>query len=230
MPYGGHPTRTALSLLLSFTFSPWSKERCRLITLQPAIPSGKSICSHCLSSHLHGFTGFFKPKASATAAKDSPAHHICSSAFFLATLQNFSWPHVHSSAYWSLSIPHSASLPDCPHPYTPLCLLPHFTRSYNLVPFSLDPVTLHNNDQMPSMSATSNFSSPPKHYVPMNPAPALPTPPGVSNESTTIYRLPGFILAICYPSRYFYCTSGCAISASETARWGGAENWNKGKR
>lgn len=111
MPYGGHPTRTALSLLLSFTFSPWSKERCRLITLQPAIPSGKSICSHCLSSHSHGFTGFFKPKTSATAAKDSPAHYICSSAFFLATLQNFSRLHVHSSAYWSLSIPHFC-LPD----------------------------------------------------------------------------------------------------------------------
>lgn len=172
-----------------------------------------------------------KPKTSATAAKDSPTHHICSSAFSLATCGKISWLHVHSDSYWPLALPHfyvSVWLPWSFKSFSTFCLTSltattWFPSSWiQWLPSTMIKCPLHLKLQ--------NFSSPSKHYVPTNPATALPAPLGVSNEIVTMYRLPGFILAICYPSRYFYCTSGCAISASETAWWGGAENLNKGKR
>lgn len=60
MPYGGCPTRTALSPLLSSTFSPLLTQHYRLTILQPANPSGQSLFSHYPSSRSHGFTGFFR--------------------------------------------------------------------------------------------------------------------------------------------------------------------------
>lgn len=121
-------------------------------------------------------------------------------------------PAARSPSHTSLT-----SLPASPCPQLLPHLLPRFTPSYSLVPLSLDPVTPLSNDPMPSTSVPSIFPPPSQRHIPTSPATALPTPPGGCNESRTIYRPPGFILAICSPSRYFYCTSSCAIAASETA-------------
>lgn len=138
-------------------------------------------------------------------------HHICRLCLFSGS----SWEYLltaRSPSHTSLT-----SLPASPCPQLLPHLLPRFTCSYSLVPLSLDPATPLSNDPMPSTSVPSIFPPPSQRHIPTSPATALPTPPGGCNENRTIYRPPGFILAICSPSRYFYCTSSCAIAASETA-------------
>ena len=234
LQYGGCPIRTARSLC---SFPPPSLA-CQSSTTDSLyyslqIPLHKTSAPTTLpAARMVSPVSSDKRKTSATAAKDSPTHHICSSACSLATRGKTSRFHMHSSSYWLLSLPHFFYLPA----RLPRSLSPSLPFASLYPPLQLGSPLLGSRDSPQQwsnalyVSQLWNFSSPSKHYVPTNPATALPTPPGVSNEIVTIYRLPGFIPAICYPSRYFYCTSGCASSASETAWWGGAENLNKGKR
>lgn len=229
MPCSGCPTRTARSLR---SFSPPSVP-CQSSTTDSQsyslqIPLDKdSAHPTLLAARMVSLVSSDKPKTLATAAKESPTHHLC---LFSSNLwEDFPTPR----AQWFLLASLPAMLP-------PPCLTPLVLKSSAFCLTLLAATTWFPSSWIQWLPSTmikcplrlwlQNFSSPSKHYVPTNPATALPTPPEVSNEIVTIYRLPGFILAICYPSRYFYCTSGCAISASETAWWGGAENLNKGKR
>lgn len=184
--------------------------------LQPAIPSGQGRCSHCPSGHSYWFQQ--KHQNLGSVGQATSPHHICRLCLFSGS----SWeylltPHTAIPAARSPSHTSLTSLPASPCPQLLPHLLPRFTPSYSLVPLSLDPVTPLSYDPMPSTSVPSIFPPPSQRHIPTSPATALPTPPGGCNESRTIYRPPGFILAICSPSRYFYCTSSCAIAASETA-------------
>lgn len=59
-------------------------------SLQPANPTGQSLCSHHPSSCSHGLTGLFRQtKHFSQAAKVSSIHCICSSAFLLAVMVRF---------------------------------------------------------------------------------------------------------------------------------------------
>lgn len=115
---------SSLSLLLPATFSPLSKQHYRLTILQPANPSGQSLCSHYPFSRSHGFTGFFRQTKNFSNSSQGLSHppHLllclfssnlwegfptpCTQRFLLAPL---SLPHVHFPA--SLPQPLSPSLP-----------------------------------------------------------------------------------------------------------------------
>lgn len=119
MPYGGCPTRTARSLC---SYPPPSLP-CQSSTTDSQsyslqIPLDKaSAPTTLLAAHMVSLVSSDKPKTSATAAKDSPTHHICSSAFSLATCGKVSQLHAHSDSYWPLSLSHtSTSLPHSPSP------------------------------------------------------------------------------------------------------------------
>lgn len=59
-----------------------------------------------LAAHMVSLVFSDKLKTSATAARDSPTHHICSSDFFLETRGKISGLHMHSVSYWPLSPPY----------------------------------------------------------------------------------------------------------------------------
>lgn len=217
----GCPTRTALSApfhhLLSLvkaalqTHNPYSLQ----------IPLDKVSSPITLpAAHMVSLGSSDKPNASVRQPRTLLPTTSAPLPFFWQSWEDSLTLHAQQFLLTSLSPPHYCCFPA----WLPPSLNPSLPSAPLYVQLQLGS-SLHGPSDSPQQRSNAIsvcdfkcFFS--KHYIPTNPAMAHPTPRGVSNESVTISRLPGFIPAICYPSRYFYCTSGCAIPASETAAWG----------
>lgn len=130
MPCGGCLTGTALSpRSLPSTFSPLSKQHYRLSILQPANPSGQSLCSHYHSSCSHGCTGFFRQTKSFSNRSQGLYHplHLLLCLFSSNLWEYFPTPCARQLLLASLS----------PILLLPPCLTPPVVKSFSAFSLTL---------------------------------------------------------------------------------------------
>lgn len=130
---------------LPSTFSPLSKQHYRLSILQPANPSGQSLCSHYHSGCSHGFAGFFRQTKSFSNRNQGLSHplHLLLCLFSSNLWEYFPTPCARQFLLASLS----------PILLLPPCLTPPVVKSFSAFSLTL-------------LAATTWFPSPWIQWLP----------------------------------------------------------------